>query len=139
MIKKITIEAVSLKKTKKDGSPYMWNDKKAGKMSPRTMVSVKELGGEWYMGWSYKDGSAAEQLAQGQVVEVLLTEDTKTNPDGTVTTFKNWKFPKQEDKDAQTIADLQAKLSSLANNPLAKTGDATAPDSNPSALNQPPF
>lgn len=116
MIKKITIEAISIKPNKKDGSPYMWNDKKTNTMKPRTMVSLKE-GDNWYMGWSYKSGSAAETLKVGQTVEVLLEESTKINPDGTSVVFKSWKFPKPEDKANQEIAELKAKLASISQTP----------------------
>ena len=130
MIKKITIEAISIKKTKADGTPYVYaeKDKKTkvatGKTLPRTMVSIKS-GEDWYMGWSYKDGSSAEQLKKGDVVEVLLTEDNG---------FKNWKFPKQEDKDKALIEELQAKLASATAQPVA-----TVYTENPVALDKQPF
>lgn len=123
MIKKITIEAVSIKKNKKDGSPYMWNDKKAGKMMPRTMVSLKDSEGNWYMGWSYRDGSPAELLTKGQVAELMITQDGD---------FVNWRFPKQEDKDAALIAELQAKLA-------AQSGPTPAVTATPATLDKPPF
>lgn len=125
MIQKVTIEAVSIRKNKKDGTPYMWNDKKSNTMKPRTMVSIK-VGENWHMGWSYKDGSAAEQLKKGDLVEVIITQDGE---------FSNWKFPKQEDRDAQEIADLKAKLAEA-------TGETKAPVTttpNPAAEEEPPF
>ena len=69
------------------------------------MVSIKDTNGEWYMGWSYKDGSPAELLEKGQTVEVIISEDKIENPDGTIKVFKNWKFPTKEDRDAATIED----------------------------------
>lgn len=123
MIKTINIEAVSIKTTKKDGTPYMWNDKKTNAMKPRTMVSLKYKDattgpeGEWLMGWSYKAGSAAEALTAGQTVEIKYEESAKVNPDGTTTIFKGWRFPKQEDKDAALIEQLKAQLAA-AQQPL---------------------
>lgn len=119
MIKKITIEAISIKPNKKDGTPYVYAEKNkltkvaTGKTLPRTMVSIKE-GEDWYMGWSYKSGSAAETLTVGQTVEVLIEESTKVNPDGSQIVFKSWKFPKPEDKANQEIAELKARLSSMS-------------------------
>lgn len=100
MITKITIEAISIRKAKKDGTPYMWNDKKTNTKKPRTMVSIK-VGEDWYMGWSYKDGSAAETLAKGQTVELFITEDNG---------FKNWRFVKDDDKKDAEIETLKRQL-----------------------------
>lgn len=103
-IKKVTIGAVSIKKTNKEGKPYTWTDKKRGNaVTPRTMVSIK-VDEEWFMGWSYKDGSAAESLKNGDVVELMFTEDNG---------FKNWKFPKPEDKVAYENEQLKAKLAAF--------------------------
>jgi len=119
MIKTITIEAVSIKATKKEGTPYMWKDKKTNAMKPRTKVSLKYKDattgpeGEWLMGWSYKAGSAAEALAAGQTVEIKYEESTKVNPDGTTTIFKGWRFPKQEDKDAALIEAQKAEMEKM--------------------------
>lgn len=139
MIQKVTIEAVSIRKNKKTadggvGAPYMWNDKKTNTQKPRTMVSicVKENGQDvWYMGWSYKDGSAAENLKKGDVVEVLLTQDGD---------FLNWKFPKQEDKDAQEIADLKKQLAMRNGTGATEAAQTPTPvTTNPAAEEEPPF
>lgn len=114
-IKKVTIGAVSIKKTNKEGKPYTWNDKKRNNpTAPRTMVSIK-VDEEWYMGWSYKDGSAAESLKNGDVVELMFTEDNG---------FKNWKFPKPEDKVAYENEELKRKLAAFES---AQSGTMAAP------------
>lgn len=121
-IKKVTIGAVSIKKANKDGKPYTWNDKKRGNpTAPRTMVSIK-VDEEWYMGWSYKDGSAAESLKNGDVVELMFTEDNG---------FKNWKFPKDEDKVAFENEQLKAKLAAFE----AAQGGAAVPATTPAPTN----
>lgn len=130
MIKSITIEAVSIKTTNKDGTPYMWMDKKTNQKKPRTMVSVKYKDattgpeGDWLMGWSYKTGSAAEALTAGQTIEIKYEESTKVNDDGTTYTFKSWRFPKEEDKKDDEIAKLKAQLASL-NTPTGVPAPAT--------------
>lgn len=117
MIKKITIEAVSIKPTKKDGSAYTWKDSKTGQVKNRTMVSIKS-GDDWYMGWSYKAGSAAETLKVGDTPELLIIEEAdKVDP---TKIWKNWKFPKPEDKANQEIAELKAKLAAM-NAPTTST------------------
>ena len=133
MIKKLTIEAISIKPNKKDGTPYVYAEKNkltkvaTGKMIPRTMVSIKE-GEDWYMGWSYKSGSAAETLTVGQTVEVLIEESTKVNPDGSQIVFKSWKFPKPEDKANQEIAELKAKLAAMSTATVTPTTTSVASD-----------
>lgn len=108
-IKKVTIGAVSIKKTKKDGTPYTWKDKKRGDaVTPRTMVSIK-VDEEWLMGWSYKDGSAAESLKTGDVVELLVI--TEVGDDQKV--WKSWKFPKPEDKTEMENLELKRKLAAF--------------------------
>lgn len=104
MIKKITITAVALRKTKKDGTPYTFKSKKDGGVYPRTLVSIKDDQDNWYMGWSYKDGSAAETVQKGQTLELFITEDGE---------FKNWRFVKDDDKKDAELAELKAKLAAL--------------------------
>lgn len=107
MIKKITITAVAIRKTKKDGTPYTYAEKNkttrvpTGKQLPRTLVSIKDDQENWYMGWSYKDGSPAETVQKGQTLELFITEDGD---------FKNWRFIKDEDKKDAELAELKAKL-----------------------------
>ena len=111
MIKKITIEAISIKPTKKDGSAYTWKDTKTNTVKTRTMVSIKS-GEDWYMGWSYKAGSAAETLKVGDTPELVIIEEAdKVDP---TKIWKNWKFPKPEDKANQEIAELKAKLAAMS-------------------------
>ena len=145
VIKKVSIGAVSIKKTKADGTPYMWNDKKTNQRKPRTMVSVK-IDDVWYMGWSYKDGSAAESIKTGDMVELLLI--TEVAEDGKV--WQSWKFPKDEDKQAIENAELKRKLAAFE---AAQSGGAVAVpytgtpalsmpsalSANPSALDEPEF
>lgn len=107
-IKKVSIGAVSIKKAKSDGTPYSWMDKKTNTRKNRTMVSIK-VDEVWYMGWSYKDGSAAENLKNGDVVELLLI--TEVAEDGKV--WQSWKFPKEEDKQAIENAELKRKLAAF--------------------------
>lgn len=112
MIKKITITAVAIRKAKKDGTPYMWNDKKTNTQKPRTLVSIKDDQETWYMGWSYKDGSAAETVQKGQTLELFITEDG---------TFKNWRFVKEEDKKDAELVELRARLAAAEGNTAQTT------------------
>lgn len=143
MIKKITIEATSIKPNNKEGVPYTYaeKDKKTGqptgKKLPRTMVSIKS-GDDWYMGWSYKTGSAAEALKVGDVAELLIEETPDSKDPSKI--WKNWKFPKQEDKDAQKIKDLEAQLAAMSASPAPQIAKMNAPvASNPSASTEPEF
>jgi hypothetical protein len=117
MIKKITIEAISIKPTKKDGSAYTWKDTKTNTLKTRTMVSIKS-GEDWYTGWSYKAGSAAETLKIGDTPELFITEEAdKVDP---TKIWKSWKFPKPEDKANQEIAELKAKLAAMNTAPTVQ-------------------
>ena len=145
VIKKVSIGAVSTKKTKSTGEPYMWNDKNTNQRKARTMVSLK-IDDVWYMGWSYKDGSAAESIKTGDMVELLLI--TEVAEDGKV--WQSWKFPKDEDKQAIENAELKRKLAAFE---AAQSGGAVAVpytgtpalsmpsalSANPSALDEPEF
>jgi len=138
MIKKLTIEAISIKPNKKDGTPYTYaeKDKKTkvatGKILPRTMVSLKS-GEDWYMGWSYKANSAAESLQVGQTIDVVIEETPdKLDPNKI---WKSWKLPKQEDIDKQKIADLEAQIAKMN----APTVPTQAPVDNPQDVSKVPF
>lgn len=153
-IKKVSVGAVSIKKTKADGTQYMWNDKKTNTRKPRTMVSLK-IDDVWYMGWSYKDGSVAESIKTGDVIELLLI--TEVAEDGKV--WKSWKFPKPEDVTAAENEELKRKLAafeaaqssgpvavpyvpnpSLAGNAIqVQVPGVLNPTDNPSASDEPPF
>lgn len=142
-IKKVSIGAVSIKKTKKDGTPYTWKDKKRGDaITPRTMVSIK-VDEEWLMGWSYKDGSAAESLKTGDVVELLVI--TEVGEDGKV--WKSWKFPKTEDKTEMENLELKRKLAAFEaaqgvggqKASSVQVPGVMTPVDNPSAQDEPPF
>lgn len=131
-IKKVSIGAVSIKKAKADGTQYTWLDKKTNTRKTRTMVSVK-LDEVWYMGWSYKDGSAAETLKAGDLVELLLI--TEVAEDGKV--WKSWKFPKPEDKTAMENEELKRKLAAFESqsNPIVMNAPfAAGSQSLPSVL-----
>lgn len=143
-IKKVTIEAVSIKKANAAGIPYTWKDKKRNNaVTPRTRVSIKvgKTDDDWLMGWSYKDGSAAESIKNGDVIEILYVEER--GDDGKI--WKNWKFPKPEDVTAAENAALKAKIaameaqqgSGISNVPYV-VSTPTAPE-NPSAVEEPPF
>lgn len=143
VIKKVSIGAVSTKKTKSTGEPYMWNDKKTNQRKARTMVSLK-IDDVWYMGWSYKDGSAAESIKTGDMVELLLI--TEVAEDGKV--WQSWKFPKDEDKQAIENQELKRKLAAFE---AAQGGAVAVPyigqalsmpsalSANPSASDEPEF
>lgn len=109
---KVTIEAVSIKKAKADGTPYTWKDKKRNNaVTPRTRVSIKvgKTDDDWLLGWSYKDGSAAESIKNGDIITVLKI--TETDKDGKV--WKSWKFPKPEDITAAENEELKRKLAAF--------------------------
>ena len=124
----LPVDLISLRTHKRgpdgaQGAPYEWKDKKTGTVKPRTMVSIKS-GEDWYMGWSYKTGGPAEQIKQGDVIEVYITEDTMTNPDGTTKVFKNWKFPTTEDRAVAELAELKAKLAAMEGDKVAPVAQA---------------
>lgn len=109
MIKKVTIDAVSVRKANKDGVPYTYEEKDratkkpTGKIKSRTLVSIK-IGDKWYMNWSYKDGSAVETLSRGDVAELFLKDSEE---DGGI---NNWRFVKEDDRKDAEIAELKAQL-----------------------------